>query len=112
MSAFQRLDFRVSRQADFVKNPSVATTFSIQLVEENGNLSNKVSLCKYHAELRGPVGGYHPWGEENYHTILETVRIPLSDFTGIDLGKVRGVRLVFDGTPTGSIYFANIRFTN
>jgi len=112
VSDFQTLDFRVSRQRS-VLNPAVATTFSIQLVMSDGSLSSSVPLCKYFAHLRGPVGGSRLINntlEERYHRILETVRIPVSDFTGADLTHIRAVRFIFDGTPQGAVYLANIRF--
>jgi hypothetical protein len=42
------------------------------------------------------------------------VRIPLADFGNFNLVKtqVRGVRLIFDQTPKGAIYVADIRFSN
>jgi hypothetical protein len=108
MSAYQTLDFRVFRRVDVngnLLNPPDPTNFSIQLVMGDGSVSNGVSLCKY-ADLRGPVGG--PGGR---HPILQTVRIPLSDFTNADLSHVRGVRFVFNISATGYIHVANIRLS-
>ena len=86
----------------------------------DGTRSSPVSLCNY-AELRGPVGGYAcvayapngacaQWGEAQ-HSTLQTARIPLADFTNVDLTRIRGVRFTFNDTATGSIYLANIRLT-
>ena len=87
----------------------------------DGSVSNAVPLCRY-ADLRGPVGGYDSYNcvdtdsagkcirwADAYHPILQTVRIPLAHFINADLSQVRGVRLIFDITPSGSIYVANIR---
>lgn len=69
----------------------------------NGSLSDPVELCKY-TDLKGPVGG--PGG---LHPILQTVRIPLADFTNTNLSQVRSVRFTFNKTQTGRIYVASIR---
>jgi hypothetical protein len=114
VSGYQTLDFRLSRQLDLTRNPPIPTNFSIRLVMADGSVSAPVSLCKYHDNLRGPVGGYEvtPAGMLNFgfHPILETVRIPLADFTGASLSQVRGVRFIFDGTTSGAIYLTNLRF--
>ncbi|HEX8492476.1 MAG TPA: SBBP repeat-containing protein [Pyrinomonadaceae bacterium] len=114
ISNYQTLDIRISRQFNAVQNPSTGTTFSIQLVMANGSVSDLVGLCKY-AELTGPVGGRGGvGGTPEYggrHPILQTVRIPLADFANVDMYQVRGVRFVFDGTPTGAIFLANIRLS-
>jgi Bacterial Ig domain len=101
VSAYQTLDFRVSRRVD---SPA-STNFTIQLVMANGSVSSAVPLCKY-ADLRGPVGG--PGG---LHPILQTVRIPLTDFANANLSQVRGVRFVFNMTATGDISVANMRLS-
>lgn len=98
------LDFRISRAHSPSLNTTSSTNFSIQLVMANGSVSKAVKLCSY-TNLTGPVGG-----AGGYHPLLQTVRIPLGDFTGADVLKVRGVRFIFDETPSGLINIANIRF--
>jgi len=48
---------------------------------------------------------------EDYRPILQSVRIPLTDFTGVnlDLTQVQAVKFVFNDTSTGIVYLANIR---
>jgi hypothetical protein len=48
------------------------------------------------------------------HPILQTVRIPLSDFgkLGRVLHQTRGIRFIFDRDHSGAIYLANVRFAN
>jgi hypothetical protein len=118
LSGYQTLDFRTSRRNDSVVNSSTATSLSISLVTATG-VSNPLPLKKY-TNLTGPVGGYAPvqdpvsglwtWAED-YRPILQSVRIPLTDFTGVnlDLTRVQAVRFVFSDTPTGSVFLANIR---
>jgi hypothetical protein len=104
ISGYGTLDLRLSRQSSGL-NPADATNFSIQLVHDDGTLSDPVQLQNY-ADLLGPVGG--PGG---LHPILQTARIQLGDFTNVDLTRIHGVRLTFDGTNSGAIYVANIRLS-
>src|SRR5262249_33489524 len=76
------------------------------LAMADGTVSTPVLLSSY-ASLTGPVGN----ANQLRHPILQTVRIPLSDFPDANLAQVRGVRLTFDDTPTGVIYVANIRLS-
>lgn len=41
---------------------------------------------------------------------LMTVRIPLSDFEGVDLSSIREVALLFDQTPSGSLFMADLEW--
>ncbi len=108
------LDLRVSRRLapSLNPDPNIPTDFSIQLVMADGSLSSSLKLSTYLArgnqDLRGPVGGAFAG---NLHPILQTVRIPLTEFANANLNQVRGVRLTFDETPTGAIYVANIRLS-
>jgi hypothetical protein len=112
ISGFQSLDFLVGRQRSSTAptlpntlNTTAVTNFSIQLVMADNSLSEPVCLSTY-ADLNGPVGGAN-----ELHTILQTVRIPLTDFNGnqLNLSQVRGIRFTFNKTTTGAIYLANIR---
>ncbi len=115
LSGYQTLDFRTSRRNDSAVNSSTATSLSIRLVTATG-VSNPLPLKKY-TNLTGPVGGYalvqggsSMWVED-YRPILQSVRIPLTDFTGVnlDLTQVQAVKFVFNDTSTGIVYLANIR---
>ena len=104
-TAFQTLDLRVSRM-DSPQNPAGPTNFSLRLVDAAGTLSVPVQLASY-TDLRGPVGG----PPAILHPILQTARIPLRVFAGVDRTQIRAVRLTFDDTPTGAIFVANIRLS-
>ncbi|WP_394840873.1 hypothetical protein LZC95_27835 [Pendulispora brunnea] len=108
LSAYKTLDFRVARQRSTL-NPAGQTDFGIRLVLADGTVSNAVSLANY-VDLTGPVGGIYR-NRPNYHSILQSVRIPLGDFGGVDLTKVRGARFVFNATSKGAIYLANVRLS-
>jgi hypothetical protein len=118
LSSYQTLDFRVARRNDAL-NASTFTNFQVQLVGANGDpMGNPVSLNKY-IKLSGPVGvdllldPNNPNSQVSLlHPILQSVRIPLSDFTNANLSQVNGVRFIFSDSVTGAIYLANIRFSN
>ena len=109
ISGFQTLDFRVSRQHNpaLNPNPDTPTDFSVRLALADGTLSQPVQVSAY-VDLRGPVGGAFAG---NFHPILQTVRIALTDFGGFDLSQVRGVRFTFEHTGTGAIFLANVRLS-
>jgi len=114
LSGYQTLDLRISRQNSML-NPATRTSFDVYLVTTTG-LSVPVSLKNY-TDLVGPVGGYTfdfgngIWSED-YRPILQSVRIPLADFTGVNLTQVQGIKLVFNDTSTGAVWVANVRATH
>jgi len=106
ISGYVTLDMRVSRRFDDLNGgANTVTNFSIQLAQADGTLSSPVQLSSY-TNLTGPVGA-----GALRHPILQTARIPLSDFAGADLTLIRGVRLTFDGSSSGAIYVANLRLS-
>lgn len=108
VSRRRTLSFRISRQnpqPDFLS----VTDFSIALVGADGTLSASVPLGDYLA-LTGPVGTIL-----RRHTTMQTVRIPLAAFAGVDLTRFRGVRFTFDipnpgvtDDDGGAVYIANV----
>ncbi len=117
IAGYQTLDFRVSRQLDFYKNASASTSFQIQLIAKDGSdagapTGSAVSLNRY-ISLAGPVGIPDVvMPADGIHPILQTIRIPLTDFMGANLSQIRGVRLIFSDTATGAIYVASLRLSN
>jgi hypothetical protein len=95
-------------------NVKGATNLSIQLVMANDSVSNPIKLCNY-AVVDGPIGGYDPQGgsvfTEAYRPVLQTVRVPLSAFTGSNLSQIRGIKITFNESASGSIYLGNLRFS-
>jgi Legume lectin domain len=140
VSAYQNLEFRVSRRRNSISplqvdalNVGTSCNFSIQLVMENGTISKAIGLNRY-LNLDGPVGKtnhtYPPLPTPTptvtptptpappivseigeLHPILRTVRIPLSDFLNSDLTKIKGIRLIFNDTSKGAINLSNLRFS-
>ncbi|MCY1022477.1 kelch repeat-containing protein [Pyxidicoccus sp. MSG2] len=108
LSGFSTLDFRVERVPESALNSSTFPTwFEVQLVGPGGALSNRVPML-FRARLTEPVGAAMV-PLLKYLALLQTVRIPLSSFTGVPLTSVRGVRFTFSGSPSGEIYLADLR---
>ncbi len=100
VSAFQVLEFDVARFALATgESTTDPTDFTLRLVDSTGTLSESVKVSKFGAIL-GPTG----------HHILETVRIPLAAFKGVDTKKIRSLQFRFDVSPRGNVYLSQIRF--
>ena len=118
ISSYTTLEVRFSRQNSGLNSTS-PTDLSIRIVGVAGSTGplkvssyidpNFVGQSGHQSLLQGPVGS-----TDELHPILQTVRIPLSDFLGLALVKknVHGIRLIFDQTSQGAIYVANIRLSN
>jgi hypothetical protein len=99
-NVYADLDFRVARQTAFMRS-TVPTNFSVALVDSNDQVLPSVSTRSF-SEIVGPP---------SYEALYQTVRIPLAAFQLAPGSKIRGVRLIFDQSPVGAIYLANIRFS-
>lgn len=107
---YRALEFRVmlrcfGKLCASPSDPTGDVDFSISLVDANATVSESVAL-KSHAAVHRPSGSWF-----QYNKVLQTVRIPLSAFTGIDLSNFIGVRFTFDRSKRSSIYLANVRLT-
>jgi hypothetical protein len=86
---------------DPAKDLKSHVSFGIALVDENERLSSTLDLATY-SRLLGPPN-------ENVE-LSQTARLPLVDFLGVDLKRVRAVRLIFNHTKKASIRLAQVRF--
>jgi hypothetical protein len=111
LRGYRTLELRLSEQcrgADYCDEPSPLDPtgdldFSLALVKRDGSLSPSVPLKRY-ASLQRPAGI-----DYFLRPILQTVRIPLSDFGSSALAAARGLRLTFDRSSSGAIHVGNIR---
>ncbi|VVC76386.1 hypothetical protein AQUSIP_16980 [Aquicella siphonis] len=95
---YATLDFRTARISKSGTGES-GTDFGVVLTDASGLVSKEIPVSQF-ALINGPG---------NYNPVLQTVRIPLSVFQGVDLTRIHSVRFVFDKSATGKLYFANIR---
>ncbi len=121
IAPYTTLELRVSRQDSSLNTPT-PTDFSISIRGSGNGATGSVRLSHYtdpnfvgqsghQSVLQGPVGS----SDGGLHPILQTVRIPLTDFPGYGNAiatKVHGIRLTFDQTGQGAVYVANIRLSN
>lgn len=91
--------------------PTGDVNFSISLVDADAKLSESVALKDYAAVHR--PGGSVQYSPTAYirNEILQTVRIPLSNFKNIDLSRFIGVRFTFNRSEKAAIYLANLHLT-
>jgi hypothetical protein len=107
VSAYKTLEFRVALRCfatlcSTAPNPTGDVDFSISVANSDGTFSSPLALKSY-AVVRRPVGSFI------VNSVLQTVRIPLTKFTGAHLSAFRGIRFTFDRTAASSIYLANVR---
>jgi hypothetical protein len=102
LSGYTHLEFRTGRESgDDLLAP---TPLSVLLVNADGSLSEPLDTAAYAVRLDGPVGGPY-----NTHIVLQTARLPLTDFVGATRESLRGVRFVFPGAGGATVYIASLR---
>jgi hypothetical protein len=86
--------------------------FTIQLVDKQGN-SATVHTRADEPALQFPLGEI----EENDtfkggwftgRVPLTSIRIPFSDFVGLNFAEIREIVLLFDQTPSGSLFISDL----
>ncbi len=83
-------------------------SFTIELVDSTGNRAQVVT-----PPIDFPVGenqpnDYFEGGFYSGHVHMSTLRIPLNEFDGIDLATVTEMVLIFDQTPGGTLFVADL----
>ena len=97
-------------------NPAARTqNFEVALVDADGNSAVvPAGLSQYGRALQpslgAPISGITN-SRGRRHILLNEISIPVTDFTGIDLTRIRKVEFRFGAlTATGSIQLADVRF--
>jgi hypothetical protein len=107
VSGFQALQFRTSVNFDDTRNAKTAQNFSVVLVDGTGaqasvRVGDVASVLFYPPGTTGPVP----------KVLLNTVRIPLTSFTGVNLADIRSVQFRFDQTATGALLISDLAFAS
>jgi hypothetical protein len=103
VSGYGMLSFRVAAAFD-MRNPLVGSQdFSIRLMDAAGNSSPLLPVTKYKTIT-------FPTGYNVRRSVLRSIRIPLADFSGVDLRRLVRVDLIFDQRPQGSIFLGEVMF--
>lgn len=97
-STYSYLNFRVSQRPDISFNTlNRQKNFSVELRDSAGNM-HTVTIDNYLGGLQYPDlnGSISSGSSFQYKSIPRTYRIPLSDFTGVNLTQLNRVTLKFD----------------
>jgi hypothetical protein len=86
--------------------------FTIQLLDKNGNTAS------VHTRADEPALRFPPGDETENDTFeggwftgrvpLTTIRMPLNEFSGVDLTAIQQVTLSFDQTPSGTLFISDL----
>ena len=108
VSGFQAIQFRVSVNfADPRNLADLTQDFRVRLTDASGG-SASVRVSDVSGALFFPPGKVGPVPK----VVLNTVRIPLSAFGGVNLTNVRSVQLTFDERLAGGVLITDVAFAS
>ena len=108
VSGFQAIQFRVSVNfADPRNLEDLAQDFRVRLTDAGG-VSASVRVSDVSGALFFPPGTVGPVPK----VVLNTVRVPLSAFGGINLNNIRSVQLTFDERLAGGVLITDVAFAS
>ena len=87
-------------------------TFTIQLIDQQGNIASVHTRADEPA-LQFPEGNKEEsdifeGGWFTGRVPLTSIRMPLRDFSGVDLSAIQEIALLFDRSPSGSLFIGDI----
>jgi len=108
VSSFQAIQFRVSVNFADVRNlADLAQDFRVVLTDAAGNWTS-VRVSDVSSALFFPPGEVGPVPK----VVLNTVRVPLSAFTGVNLNNVRSVQFTFNERLQGGVLITDVAFAS
>ena len=108
VSGFQAIQFRVSVNfADARNLADLAQDFRVRLTDASG-ASASVRVSDVSSALFFPPGKVGPVPK----VVLNTVRVPLTAFGGVNLSAVRSVQFTFDERLQGAILITDVAFAS
>jgi hypothetical protein len=108
VSGFQAVQFRVSVNFADVRNlEDLAQDFRVVLTDAGGG-SASVRVSDVSSALFFPPGEVAPVPK----VVLNTVRIPLSAFSGVNLNAVRSVQFTFNERLQGAVLITDVAFAS
>jgi hypothetical protein len=108
VSGFQALQFRVSVNfADVRNTANLAQDFRVVLTDASGS-SSSVRVSDVSGALFFPPGSVGPVPK----VVLNTVRVPLTAFGGVNLHNVRSVQFTFNEHVSGGILVTDVAFAS
>lgn len=108
VSGFESLTFRVARNfADARTVPGHRPDFAVKITDGSGDAASARVGAWSDALFVQPGGG-----PDLPKLVLNTVRIPLDSFHGVDLGKVRKVTFTHNRARSGAVLVTDLAFTD
>ena len=108
VSGFQAVQFRVSVNfADPRNLADLAQDFRVVLTDASGS-SASVRVSNVSSALYFPPGSVGPVPK----IVLNTVRVPLSAFGGVNLNNVRSVQFAFNERLQGAVLITDVAFAS
>jgi dienelactone hydrolase len=108
VSGFRWLTFRVSVNFADTRNPSgIPQNFTVVLTDGAGATS-ALAVANYSGALFYPPGSVGPVPK----VLLNTARIPVSAFSGVNLSDIRSVQFKFDQSPSGALLISDVAFSS
>src|SRR5215207_3616648 len=108
VSGFRWLTFRVSVNFADTRNPSgIGQNFSVVLTDGAGAVST-VTVNSYSDVLFYPPGSVGPVPK----VLLNTARIPVTAFSGVNLADIRSVQFNFNQSPSGALLISDVAFAS
>ncbi len=106
--SFGALQFRAAVNFTDVRNPAnMACNLSVALTDGSGSTSSAI-VGDYSQALYYPPGSVGPVPK----VLLNTVRLPLSAFTGVDLTDLRSIKFKYDQQSSGALLISDIAFAS
>jgi hypothetical protein len=108
VSRFEAIQFRVSVNFAEVRNlEGLAQNFRVVLTDANGS-SASVRVSDVSSALFFPPGNVGPVPK----IVLNTVRVPLTAFGGVNLNAVRSVQFTFNEQAQGGVLITDVAFAS
>ena len=108
VSGFRWLTFRVSVNFADTRNPAgIPQNFRVVLTDGAGATS-AVTVSSFSDVLFYPPGSVGPVPK----VLLNTARIPVSAFSGVNLSDIRSVQFKFDQSPSGALLISDVSFAS
>lgn len=108
VSGFQAIQFRVSVNFADVRNlAGLAQDFRVRLTDASGSTAF-VRVSDFSSALFFPPGSVGPVPK----IVLNTVRVPLTAFGGVNLNNIRSVQFTFDERAQGGILITDVAFAS
>jgi hypothetical protein len=108
LTGYQMLQFRAGLNFEDTRSlPGRSLNFSVVLTDGTG-ASADVQVAAFSTALFYPPGEVGPVPR----VVLQTIRLPLAAFTGIDRRDVRSIRFRFNQTSSGAILLSDLAFAD